>query len=287
MNVKFPCDFSRAVYSVIACGTDLPAQKVTFPFSLIAPPRESFAGAPPGLNQLSPAWMLRENIYALKRNEAKFRARNRARRNRFDFAVFRRETVELMRAAARRLADVPVEKPFYTERDLPGIGKNVVTEYDRARAVDAYQFYIRYHALLALRDRVREALLNGGDIAPLLTNPSACGDWEQQPNWYTISESKTPLPGCASWGRWRCRSPRTASARGRRTTPAAPGSSTITRTYTRRPIATRSSGAAWDEADALHDEVEGYLKQFAGAGGPTRHPRAVPTAEGTVSHFRR
>lgn len=123
VNVKFPCDFSRAPYTVIACGTDLQPQKVTFPFSLIAPPKEHFPGLPPVFNQITPAWMLRANVYALKRNEAKFLARNRARRHQFDFSVFRRETVECMRQAARRLAGVLEPKPVYTERDIPGLGR--------------------------------------------------------------------------------------------------------------------------------------------------------------------
>src|SRR5205085_1297744 len=87
VNVKFPCDFSRAPYTVVACGTDLPPQRVSFPFSLIAPPQERFEGVPPPFNQISPGWMLRENAYALRRCEAKFRARNRARRSRYDLAV--------------------------------------------------------------------------------------------------------------------------------------------------------------------------------------------------------
>src|SRR5205085_7317877 len=94
VNVKFPCDFAHAPYTVIACGTNLQPQKVTFPFSLIAPPKEHVPGVPPALNQITPAWVLRENVYALRRCEAKFKARNRAKRGRFDFAVFRRETVE-------------------------------------------------------------------------------------------------------------------------------------------------------------------------------------------------
>ena len=110
VNVKFPCDFSRAPYTVIACGVNLPPQKVTFPFSLIAPPKEHFAGVPPVFNQITPAWMLRENIYALKRNEAKFRAGTGRTRHQFDFSVFRRETVECMRQATRRLAGVQADE---------------------------------------------------------------------------------------------------------------------------------------------------------------------------------
>ncbi len=161
VNVKFPCDFSQSPYTVVACGTDLAPQKVTFPFSLIAPRQEAFPDLAPAYNQISPAWMLRENVYALKRCEAKFRARNRAKRSRFDFAVFRRETVELMRTAACQLGGVAAVRPLYTERDVPGLGKNVLTDADRVRAVEAYRFYARYWALLGLLDRAQATGLGG------------------------------------------------------------------------------------------------------------------------------
>lgn len=155
VNVKFPCDFSRAPYTVVACGTDLAPQQVTFPFSLVAPRQEPLPDLPPAYNQISPAWMLRENVYALRRCEAKFRARNKAKRSRFDFAVFRPDTVALMLAAARALEDVPTVRPLYTDRNIPGLGKNVLTDADRVRAVEAYRFYARYWALGGLLDRVR------------------------------------------------------------------------------------------------------------------------------------
>ena len=156
VNVKFPCDFSRAVYSVVACGTDLPPQKVTLPFSLIAPPKEQFPGFAPTVNQITPAWMLRENVYALKRCETKFHARNRAVRAKFDFAVLRRDTVELMLDAARRLADVPAVLPVYTEREIPGLGRNLLTEADRVSAIESYRFFARHWALLGLRDKLAD-----------------------------------------------------------------------------------------------------------------------------------
>src|SRR5207248_987124 len=64
VNVKFPCDFSRAPYTVVACAVDLPPQRVTFPFSLIAPPAGDAPGAPAGFNRIVPAWALREAVDA-------------------------------------------------------------------------------------------------------------------------------------------------------------------------------------------------------------------------------
>src|SRR5947207_8372692 len=169
VNVKFPCDLSGAPYTVVACAVDLPPQRVTFPFSLIAPPAGDAPGAPAGFNRIVPAWALRENVYALRRAEAKFRARDRARRSRLDYRVFRRETVECMRQAAHALAGVPETRSFYTERDVPGLGRNVLAEADRARAVDAYHFYALYYALLGLRGQLRDALAAGrGEVGGLL-----------------------------------------------------------------------------------------------------------------------
>jgi hypothetical protein len=287
VNVKFPCDFSRAPYTVIACGTDLSPQKVTFPFSLVAPPQERFEGAPPAFNQISPAWMLRENVYALKRNEAKFRARNRARRNRFDFAVFRRETVELMRAATRQLAEVREQKPLYTERDIPGLGKNVLTERDRVRAIEAYRFYTCFHGLLALRDEVRKALEEGRDAAQVLAVPGACDDWEQQRHIlaqdFGIDDPAAGLrlmPQMAMQVAKDCERAREKDdTRGVRVIDDYPDV---------HPVADRDPVVrlAWEEADRLHDEVEGHLLRLAAKGAPASLRLGFPMAEGPVSVLR-
>lgn len=287
VNVKFPCDFSRAPYTVVACGTNLPPQKVTFPFSLVAPPQEHFPGVPPAFNQISPAWMLRENVYALKRNEAKFRARNRARRNRFDFAVFRRETVELMRAAARQLSEVREPKPLYTERDIPGLGKNVMTERDRVRAIEAYRFYTLYHALVALRDQVRAALEEGRDASQVLVAPGACDDWEQQRHVlaqdFGIDDPSAGLrllPSMALQVAKDCERAREKDdARGVRVIDDYPD---VHLAADRDPVVRQ----AWEEADRLHDEVEGYLHHFAAKGAPASLQLGFPMAEGPVSVLR-
>ena len=187
VNVKFPCDFSRAPYTVVACGVNLPPQKVTLPFSLItAPPglsiEEQPSSIPLRLNQIRPGWMLYENVYALKRNEAKFRSRNRARRTSFNFAVFRPETAAQMWTALRSLTSLPVVKEFYTERDIPGLGKNFLTEVDRVRAIEAYRFYTRYTALLELKNRVCEAGQFLDSASAILTSPDQSDDWEWMRN---------------------------------------------------------------------------------------------------------
>jgi hypothetical protein len=174
VNVKFPADFSRAPYTVVACGTTLLPQKVAFPFSLIAPPSAAHPGVSPAYNEIVPGWMLSDNFYALARNEAKFRGRNQARRSHFDFAVLRPDTVELMREACRRLEAV-TPKQMYTEQDIPGLGKNFLLEPSRREAIAAYHFFIRLYALLGLKEQASRQ-----PAASLLAVP--CGEprWEHQ-----------------------------------------------------------------------------------------------------------
>jgi hypothetical protein len=123
------------------------------------------------MNRIRPAWMLYENIYAVRRNEAKFRSRNRAKRARFEFGVFREDIVALMRETIRALGAPARIQQVYAERDIPGLGKCVLTESDRIRAVDAYRFYVRHASLLALKLRVCEARARRESTAELLQTP--------------------------------------------------------------------------------------------------------------------
>jgi hypothetical protein len=181
-NIKFPSDLSRAPYSIIASGVSALPQKVTFPFSLINSPPASYEGISPAYNEIIPAWLLTDNMYTLKRNEGKYKDRNKARRTQFIFDVFRPDTVDLMRDACRRLEAVRHVKELYIDRDIEGLGKNFMLEAYRKPAIDAYQFYVRYYALTGLNERARQ-LLDGdsfGTIGGLLSTASDCTTWEHQ-----------------------------------------------------------------------------------------------------------
>jgi hypothetical protein len=182
VNVKFPADYSRAPYTVLACGVTTPPQRVTFPFSLVNSPAERSPGVPPAYNEIIPAWQLTDNLFALRRAEEKHRARNKARRERFRFEVFRPDTVDLMRDACRRLEVVRTRREFYTGDDIEGIGKNFLREPHRRRAVGAYRFFTRYYALLGLKERVQTVLCREGPgaIGGLLTMPAEEQPWEHQ-----------------------------------------------------------------------------------------------------------
>jgi hypothetical protein len=163
VSIKYPADFSRAPYTLVASGVSTLPQKVTFPFSLIRSPASHHEGVSPAYNEILPAWVLSDNLYAVRRNEAKYRARNRARRTRFSLDVFRPDTVELMRDACRRLEWVSRIQEVYTDRDIEGLGKNYLEEPARQTAIAAYRFHVRHYALLGLLERIREAQDHGRD----------------------------------------------------------------------------------------------------------------------------
>jgi hypothetical protein len=59
-------------------------------------------------------------------------------------------------------------RPVYTDKDVPGLGKNFMREIARVEGVEAYTFYIRYYALKGLYFAVRFALQQKQDPARVL-----------------------------------------------------------------------------------------------------------------------
>jgi hypothetical protein len=145
-NVKFPADFSRSPYSIISTSVTTLPQRLEMPFSVITTPVVD-AQVPPGIMQLIPGWVLRENIYALLRNEAKYRKRNKARNTPIATAVFREEIVADIRRARDHLASPKEVKDLYLPGEIPGIGKNFVTEADRLAGIEVFDRYIEYFVL--------------------------------------------------------------------------------------------------------------------------------------------
>ena len=181
INVKFPADFSRSPYSIVASGVTCLPQKVEFPFSLINTPAAQPPDVSPSFNEIFPGWVLAENIYMLKRNEGKYQKRNKARRERFEFDVFRPETVALMLDARDRLRRAE-ERPVYTSREIAGLGKNFLTERARQAGIAAYDFYLGHYARRGLLSQLvgRGLRPEGPQAAALLAEPSDDPGWEQQ-----------------------------------------------------------------------------------------------------------
>jgi hypothetical protein len=157
-NIKFPSDFSKSPYTIIASGVNALPQKVTFPFSLINSPSVSLDGVSPAFNEIAPGWVLSDNIYTIKRNEGKYQKRNKAKRSKFIFEVFRPQIIDLMLDARQRLSDIKFKKTYYTSKDIQGLGKNYMLETDRARGIETYTFYIKYYALLGLKAKLTEIM---------------------------------------------------------------------------------------------------------------------------------
>jgi hypothetical protein len=179
--VQFPADLTRAPYSVIAAGVRLLPQKLEFPFSLVSPPAARYPGISPAFNELRPAWVLAESLYTIRRNEIKYRTRYTARRTALTAEIMRPEIVDLMRQACGGLEEA-APRDVYTERDIPGLGKNYLREPCRRAALAAYRRHIALYALLGLKDAVRAALRRGhaDECAALLMRPSVDPCWEHQ-----------------------------------------------------------------------------------------------------------
>jgi len=106
--------------------------------------------------------MLSDAVFAVLRNETKFATRNKATRNKITHQVLRAETVRLM-DAARHCLERPPPAPattdahghaVYTDRDIPGLGKNYLKEEARKAAVATYAFFARYYALRGVGRKV-------------------------------------------------------------------------------------------------------------------------------------
>lgn len=182
VNVKYPSDFTEAPYTIIATAVDMLPQRVEFPFSLINSPSNVFKNVSPSYNEIFPGWVLLYNIYMIRRNEAKYKSRNKAKRSTFTFEVFRPEIIDKMIIGRERLLEVGIDKVLYTEKEVPGLGKNYMLEQSRKDGIQAYSFYIEYYALLGLQKRVAALLKNGKkrNISKIYKDKTDNAEWEYQ-----------------------------------------------------------------------------------------------------------
>jgi len=184
VNIKFPSDFSKAPYSIIATAVNALPQKVTFPFSLINSPAERIDGVSPAYNEIMPGWVLSDNIFTIRRNEGKYRKRNKAKRAKIEFEVFRPDIVDMMIDSRKRLESPKQPKKVYTDKDINGIGKNYMMEESRKAGIEAYTFYVRYYALLGLKKRLEATHERGQfskrELSPILTKKSDNPRWEHE-----------------------------------------------------------------------------------------------------------
>lgn len=180
-NIKFPSNFTEAPYSIFATAVNALPQKIEFPFSLINSPSKTIDNISPSFNEIFPGWVLSDNIYALKRNEGKYKKRNKARRTDFTFEVFRPDIIDKMIIARNKLRDIKQNKGIYTSRDFIGLGKNYMTETSRIAGMVAYNFYIEYYALSGLKQHLIElGNKNKKKINTIYEDVSSKPEWEYQ-----------------------------------------------------------------------------------------------------------
>ena len=191
-SVKFPANFRAAPYSVIATGATTLPQRVSLPFSLITAPMVDVAGAfPPGINQILPGWGLYANVYALFRNERKYRKRDRAQRHPPTQAIIRFDLVRMLERGAEELAAAMESvrhqqgpDAMFGSATLPGLGKNFVTVADCERGLEAYRRYARFFTLyLQFSEALAAASASGDgkDAASAVAVPAAPAAPQAQP----------------------------------------------------------------------------------------------------------
>ncbi|ETV75321.1 hypothetical protein, variant 1 [Aphanomyces astaci] len=155
VSIKYPSNFTNAAYSVIATGVSTLPQKLDMPFALINTPGHNIPDLSPAINEIYPGWVLSHSIFTVLRNQDKFDKRNKSKRTNVDSPIFRSDIIMMMQVACQRLVDAE-KKPvnlrhgkqiIYTDKQVPGLGKNYMTETSRVVAIEAYSFYTRVFAL--------------------------------------------------------------------------------------------------------------------------------------------
>jgi NDP-sugar pyrophosphorylase family protein len=147
--LKFPQNLIESPYSIIVSGTICPAQKVTFPFSLISKnENNTIPSVLPSLNLIKPGWVFQENSYMVERNVSKFTGRRKSKEYSTDFDLFRPSIIEMVFNSREKLNSVNnCLSEFYSNKQINGLGQNVLLEKDRVRGISAYSDIIKLYAL--------------------------------------------------------------------------------------------------------------------------------------------
>ena len=86
----------------------------------------------------------------------------------------------MMMTARDRLKSVEDVKEYYTDKDIPGLGKNIMMEESRTKGIETYNLFIEYFALQGLAARVEE-LLGSGEmdrVVSIYEDETDDPDWE-------------------------------------------------------------------------------------------------------------
>ncbi len=156
VNIKFPGNTIKAPYSIVATGVLLLPQKIEMPFSLINLPQTVFKDVSPAYNEIIPGWVLSDDLFMILRNSIKYKKRDKARRNKLVYEIFRKDIMEYVLSAREKLQNVKEIKEYYTYKDIEGIGKNYLLEKNRLKGIETYTFFLSYYALLRFYEKFIE-----------------------------------------------------------------------------------------------------------------------------------
>lgn len=166
--IKFPVDLTSAPYSIVAAGVQLPPQRIKMPFSLITDG--------PGMNQLTPGWLLQYSPYTIARSEVKFANRRTAKRHDYytGWKILRPGMMDLLMDARSALVaakggqssgEGKAKSVFKTDKDISGLGANMLTEKGRQIGIRAYTDAIQRYALQGLLERLLAFTKDGKNVS--------------------------------------------------------------------------------------------------------------------------
>ena len=162
--IKFPVDLTFSPYSIVAAGTTMVPQRCTMPFSLIMNTTTTTGRMNRSGTEIVPGWVLLHSPYTVVRSEQKFAQRRKAKRhmNYTGWKIIRPDIVNQCYVARQHLLGVTTAKGnaddvIYSERDIPGVGANQMTEKGRLIGIQAYSELIQQFALQGLYTFLVEA----------------------------------------------------------------------------------------------------------------------------------
>ncbi|TDH67401.1 hypothetical protein CCR75_000409 [Bremia lactucae] len=179
-NVKFPSNFVKAPYLVIATAVTTLPQLVTMPFALIRSPAHVILTLSPAINEIIPGWVLSKSVYSILRNENKYLSRNKSKRTHIETRIFRPEIIDYMKdaraeleaAAGMAIHHLSNGEAVYTDEQVRGLGKNYMVESSRQEGIHAYTFFIKLYALEAVLKLVESGRVSVDDF--IGTTESCC-----------------------------------------------------------------------------------------------------------------
>lgn len=214
---SFSGNFVDSPYTIFGKGVSMLPSRIAMPFSLVQKPTVQIPGESPEFMEISPAWIWSDNAYMVMRNEGKYAGRDKSLRSglkatgkddpllrRTPFEILRPDTVNQMIQArdllakidptTARTANIPNrEKPllYYmgpkSEKniqpgEIPELGKTIMSEDSRGKAVKTYTAMIQYYGVKGLWAEVQKLATAGrlSEVPALLSTPSTDLRWEHE-----------------------------------------------------------------------------------------------------------